>query len=199
MKEARSAWNSRSRLCGLAAAALVAVAPASMQAQSAFGAGALQGAGAGGPFDRFDLHDANGARSVEGTWAVTVTPPFPGAPSHKAYISFVPGGVVVAGPDPFLPPSVAPIVRMATAQGTWESTRPKEFAWTFIALGFDVSGSPVGFLKFSGRARLTGKDSFEGAAKVARCELDLTTCGPYTSAAAANLGTRLPLETITLR
>ena len=129
---------------------------------------------------------------------MTVVPPIPGVPSHKAFISFLRGGVVVAGPDPFLPPFVAPIVRMSTTQGTWESTRPKEFAWTFVALGFDVSGSPFGFVKFSGRAQLTNKDSFEGAAKVARCELNLTTCGPYGGAAAGNLGARLPVETVTI-
>lgn len=159
-------------------AALAALAPASADAADDDRDGAAQA-----------------ARAVEGTWVVTIVPPVAAAPSHKGFISFVRGGVVLAGPEYFFPPFVGSIVRMANQQGSWEWTGRQQFAWTFSGLGYDASGAPVGFLKFSGRARLTDHDTFEGAAKIAVCDINLN-CGAYSAQPAGNFGTRFKVEAI---
>ena len=136
--------------------------------------------------------------SLEGTWVVTVVPP-PAAnvPSHNSFISFVRGGVVLAGPDPTLPALVAPIVRTANQQGTWERAGSQEFVWTFNSLGYDAMGAPVGFLKLTGRLRLTDQDSYEGTALIAGCDLNLA-CRPFSPAPARNLGKRLKVDPMSM-
>ena len=118
-------------------------------------------------------------------------------PSHNSFVSFVRGGVVLAGPEPSLPALVAPIVRTANQQGSWERTGSQEFVWTFTSLGYDGTGTPVGFLKLTGRLRLTDQDTFEGKALIAACDLNLAcrAFGPYP---AGNLGKRLKVEPVSI-
>jgi len=100
---------------------------------------------------------------LEGTWVITIIPPpIANVPAHKGLISFVRGGVALGEPDSTLPSFVAPIVRTASQQGSWEQVGPQEFVWTFSSLGYDATGAPIGFLKLSGRLRLTDKDTSRG-------------------------------------
>jgi hypothetical protein len=138
-------------------------------------------------------HSKGATGRLEGTWAVTITPPMANVPPHIGFISFVRDGVVLGSPEPSLPPYVAPIVRTVHLQGTWERAGSEEFVWTMSSLGYDVMGAPVGYLKVSGRLRLTDKDTFEGTASIAACDLNLA-CGPYTPAPARNSGSRLKVE-----
>jgi len=135
---------------------------------------------------------------LEGTWVVSIVPPtMANVPAHNGFISFVRGGVVLGGPEPNLPPFVAPIVRTANLQGTWGRAGSQEFVWTLSSLGYDAKGAPAGILKLSGRLRLTNKDTFEGSAWIAACDLDLA-CRPFGASPARNLGTRLKVEPVSM-
>ena len=138
------------------------------------------------------------ADRLEGTWVVTIIPPaIANVPAHNGFISFVRGGVVLGGPEPSLPPFVAPIVRTASLQGTWDRAGSQGFVWTFSALGYDATGAPVGYLKLSGRLRLTDKDTFEGDASITACDLNLA-CRPWSASPARNLGRRLKVEQVSM-
>lgn len=125
-----------------------------------------------------------------GTWKITVVPPAADLPSHVAFTSYAPGGMLIGSPIIHLPP---PVARMGTAHGSWKKIGPNEFALTFAAFGYDASGQPVGIVKVDARQHMTGKDSFEGRSQLFICNLQFECPAPLPGYAAFS-ATRLPAE-----
>jgi hypothetical protein len=83
---------------------------------------------------------------VIGSWKVTVT--IPGANADLVNLArlSLDGGVVVAFPSPTPSPPNAEhrLEYWTSALGSWTATNEREATMTFVALGADESGNPVG-------------------------------------------------------
>lgn len=111
------------------------------------------------------------APQLEGTWAVTVTPPAGGPPAYFSLGTFARGGVMITPPDPSVGPGVT-----STGQGTWVRTGGNEYASTHVAFTYDSGGHITGTIRIKASYRLTSKDTFEGSGQLQFCDPSLNNC-----------------------
>lgn len=99
---------------------------------------------------------------VVGTWRVDVE--IPGAPAGMVNLAtFSPDGgvlVVLPSPNPAPPGSDHRLEYWSPAVGRWEATGANEAAMSFLSLGADEHGAPVGTHTIA--ATLTANDSGDG-------------------------------------
>jgi hypothetical protein len=111
------------------------------------------------------------APQLEGTWAVTVTPPAGGPPAYFSLGTYARGGVLITPPDPSVGPGVT-----STGQGKWERTGDNQFVSTHVAFTYDAGGHITGTIRIKASYQLTGKDSFEGSGQLQFCDASLNNC-----------------------
>ena len=131
-------------------------------------------------------------QKLEGTWIVTVTPPF-GGPPFLAYTSYVRGGVSILSPDRLAPvPGLGTVI--GNAQGSWRASGPRQFVATHVEFRYGSAGEVVGTAKVRSSARLTSDDTFEGQGQLVFCDAMLEHCTAPGPALATVSGRRLHAE-----
>lgn len=139
----------------------------------------------------FDGNDeSDGGRQIEGTWILTVTPPF-GAPSFLAISSYARGGVLVTTPDR-LPPNLGNTIN--DALGSWRATGHRTFVSTHVEFRYGPMGNVIGTVKLRASTRITKEDAFEGVGQLQLCDATFDHCSPPSPTLSTVMGRRLPAE-----
>ena len=133
-----------------------------------------------------------GGNELEGTWIVTVTPPFGGA-TYLAVASYIPGGVSIVSPDRF-PPVPGLGTATGSAQGSWRAVGHRQFVSTHVEFRYGSVGEVVGTAKVRATTRLTSTDTFDGHGQLVFCDAMLEHCSAPGTALATVSGRRLRAE-----
>jgi hypothetical protein len=101
------------------------------------------------------------AKTMEGTWKVTVTPgpaPVPRPPTFEALVTYVPGGGLVESDNLGVPGSIA-----GTGQGAWAHAGARQFRITFTKYLFSTQGLSQGSGRITEKISLNaGGDEYTG-------------------------------------
>ena len=133
-----------------------------------------------------------GSDGIEGTWILTITPPFGGA-QFLAFTSYIPGGVSISSPDR-LPPVPGLGTVIGSAQGSWAPVGHRRFVSTHVEFRYGTVGEVVGTVKLRATTRLTSENTLEGQGQLVFCDAVLQHCSATGSALATVVGTRLRAE-----
>jgi hypothetical protein len=129
---------------------------------------------------------------LEGTWIVTVTPPF-GGPAFLGLGSYARGGVLIVSPDR-LPPIPGLGTVTGSAQGSWRAVGPRQFVSTHVEFRYGSVGEVLGTAKVRATTRLTSDDTFEGHGQLVFCDAMLEHCSTPSGPLSTISGKRLRAE-----
>ncbi len=112
-------------------------------------------------------NDGKGARALEGSWQVRLTPTS-GSPPFDEYMTFTSGGGIIESNNfPFYQSGLT----AGPGHGTWQHNGEHQFAFAFRKFLFTPAGQSVGTLKAAGVLTYsTSTDSWSGPANVSICD-----------------------------
>ena len=132
-------------------------------------------------FGAFDIvhssaSENRGARALEGSWRVRLTPTS-NTPQFDEFMTFAAGGGIVESNNfafHLLPPSG---LVAGPGHGTWRYAGGQAFPFTFIKFLYLPSGQAAGTLKVAGTITYSGgTDTWSGPAAVSICDNQANNC-----------------------
>jgi hypothetical protein len=121
-----------------------------------------------GLFNNFtSASEGNGARALEGTWKVRLTPRS-GGPQFDEFMTFTSGGGIVESNNfPFFQMGL----NAGPGHGNWEHAGAHSYKFAFSKFLFALSGQPAGTLKAAGVITYSPETgTWSGPANVSICD-----------------------------